>query len=98
MSPKGSIAYIAGLLLLLAGASLAGLALLYVFLGEPGPQGLPGRSVVIAIFLVACLLVFAALHLLAAGLYRMVGHLYRTISRTELAGDRQLRGRSVFLL
>ena len=98
MHPKGTFAYIAGLLVLFAGVSLAGLVLLFVSLRDPGPQGLPGRAVAIATFLAGILLAFAALNLLAAGLYRMLGHLYRSISRTDLATDRPMRGRTVFLL
>jgi hypothetical protein len=41
---------------------------------------------------------FAALHLVAAGLYRMLVHLYHTISRTDPAGDHRLRGRTLYLL
>ena len=98
MHPKGTFAYIAGLLVLFAGVSLAGLVLLFVSLRDPGPQGLPGRAIALAAFLTGILLAFAALNLLAAGLYRMLGHLYRSISRTDLATDRPMRGRTVFLL
>ena len=98
MHPKGTFAYIAGLLMLFAGVSLAGLVLLFVSLRDPGPQGLPGRLIALAAFLTGILLAFAALNLLAAGLYRMLGHLYRSISRTDLATDRPMRGRTVFLL
>ena len=48
MNPKGSIAYIAGLLLFFLSASLAGLVLLFVFLRDPGPQGPPGRDIAVA--------------------------------------------------
>ena len=98
MHPKGTFAYIAGLLVLFAGVSLAGLVLLFVSLRDPGPQGLPGRAIALAAFLTGILLAFAALNLLAAGLYRMLGHLYRSISRTDLPTDRPMRGRTVFLL
>jgi hypothetical protein len=74
------------------------LVLLFVSLRDPGPQGLPGRLIALAAFLTGILLAFAALNLLAAGLYRMLGHLYRSISRTDLATDRPMRGRTVFLL
>ncbi len=93
MIPKGSLAYIAGLVVLLGGLGLIGLVVLYEIAVEPrfGPTT--------PILLVLCgLVVFAALHLLAAGLYRMVCHLYRAISRTDPASDRPLRGTRMFIL
>jgi hypothetical protein len=93
MTPKGSLAYIAGLLVLFGGLGLLGLVGLYAL--AVGPQ----FGHVAPILLVLCfLLVFAALYLLAAGLYRMLCHLYRSISRTDPVGDRPLRGTRIFLL
>jgi hypothetical protein len=93
MTPKGSLAYIAGLVILFGGLGLVGLTVLFEIVVEPrhGP--------ITPIFLILCgLLVFAALHTLAAGLYRMLCHLYRAISRTDPASDRPLRGTRIFLL
>jgi hypothetical protein len=56
----------------------------------PGPIG-P------VVFVLCGLLVLTALHLLAAGLYRMLCHLYRAISRTDPATDRPLRGTRTFI-
>lgn len=91
--PKGVFAYCVGMLTLFAGIALGMLILAWSFAVAQHRQ--PETP---AILIVSGLFVFAAAHLLAAGLYRMLGHLYRAISRTEPAGDRPLRGRSLFLL
>src|SRR5205085_1638394 len=92
MTPRGTLAYIAGLVTLLAGTMLIELILLWI---EVEPRQLTPRPVLL---LIGVLIVFGAFHLLAAGLYRMLVHLYRTISRLDPAGDRPLRGRTLFLL
>jgi hypothetical protein len=93
MVPKGVLAYVAGLVVLFAGMSMTVLVLLYAF-------ALPARHHAEGPICLALggLLIFAALHMIAAGLYRMLVHVYHTISRTDPAGDRPLRGRTVFLL
>jgi hypothetical protein len=92
MTPKGVLAYGAGLLLLLLSTLLAGGAILVEVIFQPR------LAIPLAGVIASAVLFFAALHLLAAGLYRMLGHLYRSISRTDLASDRPLRGRVVYLL
>lgn len=91
MTPKGLISYIAGMVLLVGGIGLALLGLLFAeTLRIRGPWGL--------LLLVGGVFVFAAAHLLGSGLYRMLVHLYHTVSRTDPAGDRRLRGRTLYLL
>jgi hypothetical protein len=93
MGPKGTIAYIVGLLLLFASSVPAGVAAVYAVILERDRPQMP-----VAILLISAVLVFAALHVLLAGLYRMLGHVYRAISRTDQVSDRPLRGRTIFLL
>jgi hypothetical protein len=94
MTPRGLIAYIAGVLFLVGGMGLALLSLLYA--ASDLHRRL--RPEVGLLFIISGLLVFTAVHLLAAGLYRMLVHFYHTVSRTDPAGDRRLRGRTIFLL
>jgi hypothetical protein len=93
MTPRGSLVYLVGLLVLFGGLALVGLVALYALLEDPRP-----RSVAAVLLVLSVLLVLAAAHLLAAGLYRMLVHLYRAISRTDPSGDRPLKGTRVFLL
>jgi hypothetical protein len=93
MTPKGTLAYVAGVLGLFVGIILAEAVLLYGFaLERPVPALAPW------FLLVGGIIVFGAAHLLAAGLFRMLVHLYHTISRTDPPGDRPLRGRTLYLL
>jgi hypothetical protein len=93
MTPNGSLAYIAGLVVLVGGLGLVCLAVLLTL-----AAGAIGRGPIGPLIVVLCgLLVLAALHLLAAGLYRMLCHLYRAISRTDQATDRPLRGTRIFI-
>ena len=73
MTPRGLIAYIAGVILLIGGI---GLAMLMLLLAETLPRARPETGV---LFLVSVVLIFAAVHLLSAGLYRMLVHLYHTV-------------------
>jgi hypothetical protein len=94
MTPRGSVAYIAGLLVLFGGLGLAGPVVLFALLLD---HRVPSDAA--AIFLVMTgLIVFGAAHVLAGGLYRMLLDLYRAISRTDPASDRPLQGTRVFLL
>jgi hypothetical protein len=93
MTPRGILAYLAGLVLLVLSSGLAGVVILFAVAlpARPQPEGY--------ILLLGCVLVmFAAWHLLAAGVYRMLVHLHHAISRTDPAGDRRLRGRTLYLL
>jgi hypothetical protein len=93
MTPRGSLIYLIGLVVLFGGLGLVGLFVLFALLEQP-------RQLSAAIFflLLSILFVFAAGHLLAAGLYQMLVHLYRAVSRTDPAGDRPLKGTRIFLL
>jgi hypothetical protein len=93
MTPRGSLAYIAGLLVLGGGLGLVALVVLFAFLIDRRVQ----REAVIFLVL-SGLFVFGAAHLLAGGLYRMLIELYRAISRTDPVGDRPLSGTRVYLL
>ncbi len=94
MTPKGIVAYAAGLLVLCGGLGLFLFAAVGLLVFAPHA---PAGDVGIVLGFVG-LIVFVAAHLLAAGLYRMLTHLYRAISRTDPAGDRPLRGRTIYLL
>lgn len=96
MTPKGLIAYIAGMALLAGGVGLALLTTLYVDVILP--HGRAARSEGGLLLIVCACLGFCAFHLLSGGLYHMLVHLYHTVSRTDPAGDRRLRGRTVFVL
>ncbi len=93
MTPRGLLAYLAGLLLLVAGLGLAGLILLFAVALPPRPW--PEAPILL---LVSAVVVFGASHFLAAGVYRMLVHLYHAVSRTDPAGDRPLRGRTLYVL
>src|SRR5947209_9946512 len=95
MTPKGLIGYIAGVILLVGAVGLALLTLLYA---ELQPRGRFLRDESGILIIVSAVLVFSAVHLLSAGLYRMLVHHYHTVSRTDPAGDHRLRGRTVFVL
>src|SRR5438128_1206893 len=95
MTPRGSLAYLAGLGMLCLGLGLVGLLILFALLEQPRPH--PAGMVVVLLIL-SGILVFAAAHLLAGGLFRMLVHLHRAISRTDPAGDRPLKGTRVYLL
>ncbi len=95
MVPRGLIAYIAGMILLAGGIGLALLTMLYI---ELLPRGRVMHFEGGVLLIVSAVLVFGAIHLLAGGLYRMLVHLYHTVSRTDPAGDRRLRGRTLYLL
>jgi hypothetical protein len=92
MAPKGTLAFVAGVLGLFLGIILAETVLLYGFALEPH---IPAIAPLLLLF--AGIVVFAAAQLLAVGLYRMLVHLYHTISRTDPPGDRPLRGRTLYL-
>jgi hypothetical protein len=94
MTPRGSLAYIAGLLVLFAGLGLAGPVVLFVLLLD---HRVPADAAVIFLVMTG-LIVFGAGHILAGGLYRMLVDLYRAVSRTDPAGDRPLRGTRIYLL
>jgi hypothetical protein len=92
MTPRGILAYVAGIIVLVCAGGLAGFVVLFAFAlpGRPPPEG--------PILLLLCaILAFVAFHLVAAGLYRMLVHLYHTTSRADPVGDRRLRGRPIFL-
>src|SRR5438270_13651080 len=92
MTPKGILAYAAGLVTLFLGVGLGSLALLYATVApRPGGESALG-------LLCSAVFIFTAAGLISGGLYRMLNHLYRAISRTDPATDRPLRGRSIFLL
>jgi hypothetical protein len=55
------------------------------------------RADVVVLLLADGVIFFGAAHLFAAGLYRMLVHLYHSISRTDPAGDRPLRGRLIYV-
>jgi hypothetical protein len=93
MTPKGTVAYVAGVLGMFVGIILAEAVLLYGFALEPRVP-----SIAPWFLLFGGVIVFAAAHLLAAGLYRMLVHLYHTISRTDPPGDRPMRGQTLYLL
>lgn len=93
MTPRGSLAYIAGLLVLFGGLGLVGLVVLFAFLIDRRVQ-----TEAIVFLVLSGLFVFGAGHLLAGGLYRMLVDLYRSISRTDPAGDRPLQGTRIYLL
>jgi hypothetical protein len=92
MTPRGTLAYIGGLVALLLGTMLIELMVLWIEV-EPRPFALRP-----AVVLVGAIIVFGGFHLLAGGLYCMLVHLYRTISRLDPNGDRPLRGRTLYLL
>jgi hypothetical protein len=96
MTPKGSLAYVAGLLALVFSCGLTGVLLLYAFVERRHPGMV--EPVFSIVGLISLLVFLGAANLLAAGLYRMLCHVYRIISRTDPASDRPLRGRTVFLL
>jgi hypothetical protein len=95
MVPRGLIGYLAGMILLTGGTGLALLTMLYAVL-------LPrGRAMQVEggiLLIISAVLVFGAVHLVSGGLYRMLVHVYHTVSRTDPAGDRRLRGRTLYLL
>jgi hypothetical protein len=87
--PRGISVYIAGLLLLVVSCVLSLLIILY------GISRI--RFDVAVLMLVNGALFLAAGQLLATGLYQMLVHLYHTISRTDPAHDRPLRGRTIYI-
>ena len=91
MSPKGVVPYVAGFLLFLLGALLCVAAMVFALIMERR-EWLPVPLIAGTLFMLV------SFHLLAAGLYRMLCHHYRTISGTDLPGDRPLRGRVLYLL
>jgi len=93
MTPRGSLAYIAGLLVLFGGLGLVAVVMLFVFLLD---QRIHREAVVFLVL--SGIVVFGAAHLLAGGLYRMLVDLYRAISRTDPVGDRPLQGTRIYLL
>jgi hypothetical protein len=94
VKPKGTLFYRLGLVAILVSFILAGQFLLTAFWDRDGLRSSQGEGCV----LLAWLVMFVALNLLATGLYRLAGHLYRSISRTDPEGDRPLVGPKVFLL
>jgi hypothetical protein len=95
MTPRGSLAYIAGLLVLFGGLGLVGMVVLFGVLLH---RRIQTEAVTVIFLLLSGLIVFSAAHLLAGGLYRMLLELYRAISRTDPAGDRPLQGTRIYLL
>jgi hypothetical protein len=95
MTPKGLLGYIAGVIVLVGAIGLALCTMLY---SELQPRGRFLRDEAGILLIVSAILCFGAVHLVSAGLYRMLVHLYYTISRTDPAGDHRLRGRTLFVL
>src|SRR5437588_3970035 len=92
MTPKGILAYAAGVLCLFAGSALTALLMLSLALAPRVGEVGAGPCL-----LFSFVMIFVALNLIGAGLYRMLNHLYRAVSRTDPATDRPLRGRSLFV-
>jgi hypothetical protein len=80
---NGTIGFAIGLFLMTLALGCAGLQIL-----------LPGGPLA---FILLTALAFVGANLIALGLYRMIRHLYRTISRTEPGSDRPLRGTPLYL-
>src|SRR5258708_3361274 len=91
MTPRGSSTYLLGLLILFGGLGVLALVMLILFV-----QDMRAHGETVVVLLLSGLLLMIAGHVLAAGLYRMLVHLYSAISRTEPAGDRPLRGTRIF--
>ena len=85
---RGTPLLVGGIVGLLGALSFTGLGLV---------GGLSRREAGFSL-LMLLLLGFVSLHLIAIGLYQMLKHLYRSISRTDPAGDRSIRGGPFYLL
>jgi hypothetical protein len=85
---QGTIVFVGGALGLFGALAFMGLLLAIPFHRHETGFGL----------LFLAFVAFVGLNLMAIGLYRMLRHLYRSISRTDQATDRPIRGSAFYLL